>query len=694
MLTVDDYGRIRRAHRDGMGIREIARRFHHSRQKVGQILRGESEPRPYAKRSGQSAPKLGPFKTRILEILKQDESSPPKQRHTAMRIFERLRDEDIEDAGDGGRYQGGYDSVRRFVKQHRESKRETFIPLDHDPGQRVEADFGEIQVDFPEGRRKVNVLILLWSYSNAPFAMALPTQRTEAILEGMTQAFEFFGCVPKEVWWDNPRTVADAVLSGRERKVNARYAALASHFAFEPLFCLPASGNEKPVVENRVKTLERKWSTPVPQMQDMAELNEYLRECCVRERDRNSSGKTEAIGVRFERDRGASATLPKHRFDPCLRQDAKVDKYQFSQFDNVSYSVPRHCAFQSVTVKAYVDRVEIVHQHTVVATHPRSYERGDQVLDPLHYLTTLERRPAALDHSNVYRNWKLPAVFLQLRERLEDRLGARAGVRQYVRVLQLLASHPMQRVQSAIEQLRGPEGADADRIIRRVEGSAQRARKSSGDPLETSPTKSSLQDEGLRDEVLSVQVPVPGLNHFDQFLSTSTQGSHDDDHAEENQQRNERGEGSSTEPISSTESISSEAARHLSGNEQSSKERCESPAAEVQPEATETPHDEGRGEGSSSVQSDVRTIPAQTDGTGSVGSRQQHIEPTNQAGSVPRAQRPGHVRLLGAAIAQQTEGPGTGSRRLDYSTRQRLPDRSTRHWEDASFDRIGPRRLS
>ncbi len=689
---MDDYGRIRRAHRDGMSIREIARRFHHSRPKVRQILRGESEPQPYAKRSSQRAPKLGPFKARILEILKLDETSPPKQRHTAMRIFERLRDEDSDDGGqgEGGRYQGAYDSVRRFVKKHRESKRETFIPLDHDPGQRVEADFGEIHVDFPDGRRKVNVLILVWSYSNAPFAIALPTQRTEAILEGMTQAFEFFNCVPKEVWWDNPRTVADAVLKGRERKVNSRYAALASHFAFEPLFCLPASGNEKPVVENRVKTLERKWSTPIPQMQDMDELNVYLRECCVRDRDRNSSGKSETIGVRFEQDRKASASLPKYRFDTSFRRDAKVDKYQFAQFDNVSYSVPRHCAFQSVTMKVYVDRVEIVHQNAVVAMHERSYQTGDQVLDPLHYLTTLERRPAALDHSNVYRNWKLPAVFLELRGRLEDRHGARGGVRQFVRVLQLLASHPMQRVQSAVEQLRGPEGADADRIIRRVGGSAKRAGESSSDQQETSSAKSSLQDEGLRDEVLSVQVPSPGLNHFDQFLSTSTQGSHDDDHAEENQQRS--GEGSSTEPISSEE------AHHNTGKEQSSKERCESPAAEVQSEATQTPHDEGRvrttGEGSGSVEPDVRTIPAQTDGIGSVGSRQQHIEPTDQTGSVSRPQRPGHVRLLGAAIAQQTEGPGTGSRRLDYSTLQRLPDRSTRHWEDASFDRVGPRRLS
>lgn len=313
--------------------------------------------------------------------------------------------------------------------------------------------------------------------------------------------------------------MADAILSARERKIKAHYAALSSHFVFDPLFCLPARGNEKPVVENRVKTLERKWSTPVPQIQDMEELNGYLRECYVRERDRISSGKTETIGVRFEQDHAASAALPKYGFDPCLCRDAKVKKYQFARFDKVSYSVPRHCAFQTVTMKAYVNRVEIVYQNAVVATHERSSETGDQVLDPLHYLTTLERRPAALDHSSVYRNWKLPAVFLQLRERLKEWHGPRVGARAFFRVLQLLASHPLPRVQSALEQLRGPDGAGADRIICRAEGSALRALESSSDQQKTSSSKSSLQDEGFRDEVLSVQVPSPGLNRFDQFLS-------------------------------------------------------------------------------------------------------------------------------------------------------------------------------
>lgn len=643
MLTVEDYGRIRRAHRDGMSIREMARRFHHSRRKIRDILRNDqAEPVAYAPRTRQAAPKLGAFYGRILEILKQDEDAPPKQRHTAMRIFERLRDEEG--------YTGQYDAVRRFVKKHRESKRETFIPLDHDAGQRVEADFGEIAVDFPDGRRKCSVLILVWSYSNAPFANALPTQRTEAILEGMSQAFEFFESVPKEVWWDNPKTVATAILQGRERTLNERYAALASHFAFDPLFCMPASGNEKPVVENRVKTLERKWSTPVPQVKDLEELNAYLRTCCVKELDRISSGKTKTIGVRFEEEKARSASLPMHPFDTCVRQEAAVDKYQFARFDNVSYSIPREYAFQTVTVKGYVDRVQLIYQNAVVATHHRSYTFGDQILNPLHYLRTLERRPAALDHSNVYRNWKLPSVFFQLRERLEDRHGVRAGVRHYVRVLQLLASHPLARVQSAIEQLRGREGADANRIIRRVEQSADRAKQPVGDDMET-PGMNSLHDEGVSDEVLSVQVPMPDLNHFNQFLNSPVQGNDVDAH-EENCQ------------------LEIDQSNHVNG-EASDDDRSRSDTCEVKSQTVTTAdHEVGvraAGTGSLRIQSDVSGLPAATDRTGSGGPREQRVELTHQTGIVSRSEGSGQLRLLGVAVGEQTEGSGTWSVRVDFA---------------------------
>ncbi len=500
MLTVDDYGQIRRAHHDGMSIRAMARVFHRSRRKIREAM-ARPEPQGYTRTKDPPAPKLGPFHPIIEGILKADEHAPLKQRHTAMRIFERLQQEHG--------YAGSYAQVRRYVARHRRDRRETFIPLAHDPGRRLECDFGHIAVDFPDGRRQVPVFIGVWSYSYCPFAVALPTERTEAILFGMVEAFAFFGCAPREVWWDNPTTVVTKIFKGRERKPHQRYAALASHYAFDPLFCMPASGNEKPYAENRVFDLERRFATPVPRVKDLAELNAHLLACCLKERHRTVAGQKETIAQRFEHDRTAALPLPAHRFDPCIHQAAYVDKYQTVHFDGNRYSAPRPCAFRAATIKAYVDRIEIVSGGSVVARHERSYERDQQILDPLHYLATLGRRPAALDHSRVYRDWHLPAEFTDLRQAMEQRHGPSAGARQYIRVLQLLAQHPVERVQRAIRQCRTPEALSADRIIQHT----FRLAKRDGQDV------AAMEGVEYDDPVRTVQVCMPNLRRFDQLLT-------------------------------------------------------------------------------------------------------------------------------------------------------------------------------
>src|SRR5205823_9753118 len=191
---------------------------------------------------------------------------------------------------------GCYGQVQRYIRTHRQRSRETFVPLAHPPGHRLEADFGHIQVDFPEGRRPVSFLVAVWSYSNYPFVLALPTERTEAILAGMVAAFEFFGRVPREVWWDNPTTVVAQIFRGRDRRPNERYAALSSHYAFEALFCMPARGNEKPYAETRVRVLQRQWATPVPQAANLAAFNRVLRDRCLSEAGRTVDGHDESIG--------------------------------------------------------------------------------------------------------------------------------------------------------------------------------------------------------------------------------------------------------------------------------------------------------------------------------------------------------------------------------------------------------------
>lgn len=497
MVTVDDYVRIRLAHRDGLSVRELARRFHHSRRKIAEIV-GTPEPKPYL-RLNPPPSVLDPFKELIDSILSADEQAPRKQRHTAAKLCRRLQEEHG--------YPGSYERVRLYVKGRGRQRRETFIPLDHDPGQRLEADFGHIYADFPAGRQQVAVLITTWGYSNCPFAIALPSERTEAILHGLVEAFSFFGCVPRELWWDNPTTVVSGLLVGRSRQVHARYQALASHYCFEPLFCLVRRPQEKPRVEGRVQFLQQEWATPVPQVQDLAALNVHLRACCLRERERTQAGRQQTIGARLAQDQAQALPLPARPFDAALVQAAKVDKYQLVHFDSNRYSVPRSYAFATVTVKAYVDRVEVVAQGQVVAQHPRCYSKHEQILDPLHYLASLGRRPAALDHANVYRHWRLPALFGQVRQALEAEHGPTAGARQYVRILQLLAEHPLERVERAIVLSRRGAGYDVAGILRRARQLADK-----------SDTPMSLDAVGQSD-LAQVQVPLPNLRQFDQLLT-------------------------------------------------------------------------------------------------------------------------------------------------------------------------------
>lgn len=86
---------------------------------------------------------------------------------------------------------------------------------------------------------------------------------------------------------------------GRDRQLNARYAALASHYTFESLFCMPAAATEKPAVKHKVYDLQRRWCTPVPKVQGHDDLNAHLLRCCQAELNRTCASQTQTIGQRF-----------------------------------------------------------------------------------------------------------------------------------------------------------------------------------------------------------------------------------------------------------------------------------------------------------------------------------------------------------------------------------------------------------
>jgi hypothetical protein len=306
------------------------------------------------------------------------------------------------------------------------------------------------------------------------------------------------------------------ILQGRDRQLHPRYAALSHHYLFDPKFCMPARGQEKPDAEGTVKAVQRRFATPVPRVANLGELNISLLQWCQAERARvvQSLCGPFRIADRLAEELAAAWPLPAHRFDPCvIRPAVPVDKYQTVAFDNNRYSVPRPYAFPAVAVKGYVGTVAIVAKGQVVATHMRCLQKHQMVIEPIHYLALLDRKPGVLDCAPAFRDRALPACFAAFRTALEQLHGATPGPRRFVRVLQLLAEHPLARVRQAVEECIDEHIIDAETVIQRTRSRAAIAARISAAAPE--PPASAV--------AAGVQVPVPDLSRFDQLL-----GGHED----------------------------------------------------------------------------------------------------------------------------------------------------------------------
>ena len=295
-----------------------------------------------------------------------------------------------------------------------------------------------------------------------------------------------------------------------ERQLHPRYAALASHYVFDPRCCMPARGNEKPDAEGTVKAVQRRFATPVPRVADRDELNLFFRKCCEAERERTVQSLLGPflIKTRLAEDLAAATPLPKHPFDPCVIDPAVgVDKYQTVAFDCNRYSVPRPFAHRMVTVKGYVDRVVLIAEGRAVATHARSYQK--QTWSSTR--STISRRWAASRGRltmPAFRDSALPACFTDFRAAPEKLHGAMAGARRYVRVLQLLGEHPLTRVRKAIDACISEHLTSAEAVIQRTRSFAT---------IEAT-TRTASPPQLEMPGAAQVQVPLPDLNCYDQFL--------------------------------------------------------------------------------------------------------------------------------------------------------------------------------
>jgi len=255
MYAVEVYASVRQfVFVQGRSQREAVRVFGLSRETISKICRF-SLPPGYTRTKPAEKPKLGPLLSVVDTILEADRTTPVKQRHTAKRIFERLRDEHG--------YGGGYTVVKDYARLSRVRGRETFVPLAHPPGH-AQVDFGEAVGVIDGVEQKIHFLCMDLPQSDACFVKAFPRETTEAFLDGYVSAFDFFGGIPQSILYDNTTIAVDKILGDGKRERTRAFSELVSHYLFSDRFGRPGKGNDKGKVEGLVKYARKNFMTPMP----------------------------------------------------------------------------------------------------------------------------------------------------------------------------------------------------------------------------------------------------------------------------------------------------------------------------------------------------------------------------------------------------------------------------------------------
>jgi transposase len=442
MKLVELYARVRHAcHVEGLSQREAARRFGIDPKTVAKMLR-HAVPPGYRRSKPPLRPKLDAFTAAIDAILEADRTAPPKQRHTAKRIHDRLRAEHG--------FTGGYTIVKDYGREQRARTREVFVPLAHPPGH-AQVDFGEAVAVIGGVRQKIHFFCLDLPHSDACFVKAYPAERIEAFLDGHNAAFAFLGGVPQSILYDNTKLAVARILGDDRRQRTRAFAELQSHYLFRDRFGRPGKGNDKGKVEGLVGYARRNFLVPIPVVASFAELNAHLERRCLDRLGDRVRGQSESVGERLERDLAALQPRPAVPYDACDRRPGRVSSLSLVRYDRNDYSVPTAYGHRPVLVKGYVEEVVIACGAEIIARHPRSYAREDFIFDPLHYLALLERKIGALDQAAPLQGWDLPEAFATLRRLLEARMG-KHGKREYVQVLRLLEAFRLEDVHAAVRE--------------------------------------------------------------------------------------------------------------------------------------------------------------------------------------------------------------------------------------------------
>ncbi|MCE5330104.1 IS21 family transposase [bacterium] len=388
---------------EGKNINQISKETGFDRKTVRNFLKKDNfnnslPPAAYV----AGYPKLGPFKPEIDNWLSDDKKAKPKQRHTAKRVFDRLRNKYSDSFDCSYRTVAGYVAGR---KKEIFTKKTGVLPLEHIPGE-AQVDFGDCQ--FYERQRLCDGKYLNLSFpsSNKGYFQVFKGENAECLFEGLKTIFEHIGGVPNKLWFDNASTIVTKVLKDGQRNLTNDFLRFKEHYRFEANFCNVSSGYEKGSIESKVGYHRRNMLVPIPRFNSIIDFNKELLLLCEKDAKREHYRKEASHEELYQSDKLALLKLPQEAFDACKYTTLRTNGYGRFYLNNGLHEYSVSPKYKNSRVLVKITAFEVIaldDSYREIVVHERFY--GDfkqQSMKWLPYLTQLSRCPGALKYTGIY----------------------------------------------------------------------------------------------------------------------------------------------------------------------------------------------------------------------------------------------------------------------------------------------------
>lgn len=476
---------------EGLSQREIAKRLLIHRSTVKRAISRDSN--TYKCNTKKEKPVNGAFAEKVRAMLIENKSQTRKERLTKTRMFTLMQDE-----GYTGSYSAFTELTRQIEQELLLDQEEAFIKL-LPTESTMQVDFGEMTTFCKGEKTKVIVFCAKLKYSKCEFVAAFPKQSTEYFLEGLNRAFQFFGGIPRKIVFDNLKQAVKEVKNGGERILQDAFLNYKAYYGFEAIFCNPAKGNEKGMIENLVKYTRNNYFLPIIEFETYDELNHMLIEACnKRHFTQKVKGRTWCDLLSEERKN--TFMRLKDLYDVATLKTGKVDCYALVSYDTNHYSVPSTYAGKKISIKAYPFEIHISYQNHIIAKHPRLLGKNEERLYPYHYLPLLIKKPGAINDAQFMHEWHLPPIYEAYHKQLQARNKSRSlGTREYIKILQLTEHHGIHKIEHYLNELSEKNNYSFEEVKSYIRFKEHQLQKQNNQVLE-------LVSDGLN--VVSVTTPA------------------------------------------------------------------------------------------------------------------------------------------------------------------------------------------